>query len=235
VNIAVELNGMEIKVMELVRKSAAEFVGTALLVAVVVGSGIIASGMSDDSGLVLLINTISTVFGLAVIIYLFLPISGAHLNPVVSFIQFLRGKLPGRETLAYLVSQTFGAIAGAVLANVMFNQAAIQLSQTARINTGTFVGEVVATSILVLLVSVIGHRRHESLAPVVIAAWIGSAYFFTSSTSFANPAVTVGRIFSDTFAGIEPASAPLFILAQVAGGLLGLMVFKFFINEKREK
>jgi glycerol uptake facilitator-like aquaporin len=221
--------------MELVRKSAAEFVGTALLVAVVVGSGIMASGMSEDSGLVLLINTISTVFGLAVIIYMFLPISGAHLNPVVSLIQFLRGKLPGRETLAYVISQTLGAIAGAVLANVMFNQAAIQLSQTARINTGTFVGEVVATSILVLLVAVIGYRRHESLAPVVIAAWIGSAYFFTSSTSFANPAVTVGRIFSDTFAGIQPASAPLFILAQVAGGLLGFMVFKFFVNEKREK
>jgi glycerol uptake facilitator-like aquaporin len=221
--------------MELLRKSAAEFVGTALLVAVVVGSGIMASGMSDDSGLVLLINTISTVFGLAVIIYLFLPISGAHLNPVVSLVQFLRSKLPGRETLAYLISQTLGAIAGAVLANVMFNQAATQLSQTARVNTGTFVGEVVATSILVLLVAVIGYRRQESLAPVVIAAWIGSAYFFTSSTSFANPAVTVGRIFSDTFAGIQPASAPFFILAQVAGGVLGLLVFKFFINEKREK
>jgi glycerol uptake facilitator-like aquaporin len=103
------------------------------------------------------------------------------------------------------------------------------------VNTGTFVGEVVATSILVMLVAVIGHRRQESLAPVVIAAWIGSAYFFTSSTSFANPAVTVGRIFSDTFAGIQPASAPFFILAQVAGGLLGLLVFKFFTNEKREK
>jgi glycerol uptake facilitator-like aquaporin len=221
--------------MELVRKSAAEFVGTALLVAVVVGSGIMASGMSEDSGLVLLINTISTVFGLAVIIYMFLPISGGHLNPVVSLIQFLRGKLPGRETSAYVVSQTFGAITGAVLANVMFNQAAIQLSQTARVNTGTLVGEVVATSILVLLVAVIGYRRQESLAPVVIAAWIGSAYFFTSSTSFANPAVTVGRIFSDTFAGIQPASAPFFILAQVAGGVLGLLVFKFFTNEKREK
>jgi glycerol uptake facilitator-like aquaporin len=221
--------------MELLRKSAAEFVGTALLVAVVVGSGIMASGMSGDSALVLLINTISTVFGLAVIIYLFLPISGAHLNPVVSLVQFLRSKLPGRETLAYVISQTLGAISGAVLANVMFNQVAIQLSQTARVNTGTFVGEVVATSILVMLVAVIGHRRQESLAPVVIAAWIGSAYFFTSSTSFANPAVTVGRIFSDTFAGIQPASAPFFILAQVAGGLLGLLVFKFFTNEKREK
>jgi glycerol uptake facilitator-like aquaporin len=232
---AVELKQLEVKVMELLRKSVAEFVGTALLVAVVVGSGIMASGMSDDSGLVLLINTISTVFGLAVIIYLFLPISGAHLNPVVSLIQFLRGNLPGRESLAYVMSQILGAITGAVLANVMFNQAAIQLSQTARVNTGTLMGEVVATSILVLLVAVIGHRRHESLAPVAIAAWIGSAYFFTSSTSFANPAVTVGRIFSDTFAGIQPASAPLFILAQVAGGLLALMVFKFFVNEKREK
>jgi glycerol uptake facilitator-like aquaporin len=221
--------------MELVRKSSAEFIATALLVAVVVGSGIMGSGMSDDAALVLLINTVSTVFGLAVIIYLFLPISGAHLNPVVSLIQFLRGKLTWRETSSYVGSQTLGAITGAVLANVMFNQAAIQLSQTARVNTGTLVGEVIATSILVFLIAVIGSRGHESLAPVVIAAWIGSAYFFTSSTSFANPAVTVGRIFSDTFAGIQPVSAPFFIIAQVAGGLLGLLVFKFFANEKREK
>lgn len=221
--------------MELMRKTVAEFIGTALLVAIVVGSGIMASNLTGDSGLVLLINTISTVFGLGVIIYLFAPISGAHLNPIVSLIQLVRAKMTWREGLSYAVAQTLGAIAGAMLANLMFNQAAIQLSQTARVTSGTFIGEVVATSILVLLVVVIGYQRQESIAPIVIAAWIGSAYFFTSSTSFANPAVTVGRIFSDSFAGINAASVPVFIIAQVTGGFLGFMVFKFFIKEKREK
>jgi len=221
--------------MVLMRKTVAEFIGTALLVAIVVGSGIMASNLTGDSGLVLLINTISTVFGLGVIIYIFAPISGAHLNPIVSLIQLVRAKMTWREALSFVIAQTLGAIAGATLANLMFNQAAIQLSQTDRVTSGTFIGEVVATSILVLLVVVIGYQRQESIAPIVIAAWIGSAYFFTSSTSFANPAVTVGRIFSDSFAGISATSVPVFIIAQVTGGVLGFMVFKFFIKEKREK
>lgn len=221
--------------MELLRKSVAEFIGTALLAAVVVGSGIMGSSMTGDTGLVLLINTISTVFGLGVIIYLFAPISGAHLNPVVTFIQLLRAKMSWSEGLAYVAAQTLGAISGAMLANTMFNQAAIQISQKERVTTGTLIGELVATSILVLLVAVIGFRKQDSLAPVLVASWIGSAYFFTSSTSFANPAVTVGRIFSDSFAGIHPASVSFFIIAQFAGGLLGFLVFKFFMKEKREK
>ncbi|MVU80898.1 aquaporin family protein [Nocardia sp. ET3-3] len=213
---------------QLARRLTAEAVGTALLVAVVVGSGIAAQRLSpDDIGIQLLENSTATVFGLATLILLFGPVSGAHFNPAVSLADWLAGRrtgtgLSGVEAAAYSAAQTFGAIAGAVLANVMFDQAAAQISTHHRVDSGHLIGEIVATAGLIALIFTLARTGRAALAPLAVAAWIGAAYWFTSSTSFANPAVTVGRIFTDSFAGIAPASAPGFIAAQLLGALLGL-------------
>ncbi len=204
------------------------FVGTALLVAVVVGSGIAAEQLSPrDVGLQLLANSTATVFGLGVLILVFGPISGAHFNPVVSFADWLTGRRDGigltlRDATAYALAQTLGAIAGAILANVMFDLAAAQVSTHHRITAGHLVGEVVATAGLIAVIFALARSGRAAMSAATVAAWIGAAYWFTSSTSFANPAVTIGRAFTDTFAGIAPASVPGFIAAQIAGALLGL-------------
>lgn len=207
------------------RRLVAEFVGTGLLVAIVVGSGIAAQQLSPgDLGLQLLENSTATVFGLTVLILVFGPISGAHFNPVVSLVDWLRGRrggtgLSGGELGRYVVAQTAGAIAGAVLANAMFDRAAVAFSEHDRVTGGHLLGEIVATAGLITVVfTSAGTGRAGAVA---VAAWIGAAYWFTSSTSFANPAVTVGRMFTDTFAGIAPASAPGFIAAQIAGAGIG--------------
>ncbi|MFN2494845.1 MAG: aquaporin [Pseudonocardiaceae bacterium] len=216
--------------LTLPRRLLAELIGTALLVAVVVGSGITAQQLSaGQPGLQLLENSLATVFGLGVLILLFGPVSGAHFNPVVSAADWLLGRragtgLPGREVLAYTGAQVTGAVLGAILANIMFGLAAIQVSDTARSAPGLWIGEAVATAGLVALIVALARSRRAALSAAAVASWIGAAYWFTSSTSFANPAVTIGRLFSDTFAGIAPASAPAFIAAQFAGGLLGLGV-----------
>jgi glycerol uptake facilitator-like aquaporin len=210
------------------RRLLAEFTGTALLVTVVVGSGIAAQQLSaDDVGLQLLENSTATVLGLAVLILLFGPVSGAHFNPVVSAADWLLGRRVGAgisagHVASYAVAQTLGGIVGAVLANIMFDRQVFEIASKDRITSGHLVAEVVATAGLIALIFALARTGRAALSAAAVGAYIGAAYWFTSSTSFANPAVTVGRMFSDTFAGIAPGSAPGFIAAQIVGGLLGL-------------
>ncbi|MEV0063124.1 MIP/aquaporin family protein [Nocardia sp. NPDC050718] len=209
------------------RRLLAEFVGTAALVAVVVGSGIAAQQLTDDVAVQLLANSTATVFGLGVLILVFGPVSGAHFNPVVSLADWLLGRRHGTglgfiDALAYAIAQIGGAVCGAVLANIMFDLGAWQISTHDRITTGHLVGEVVATAGLIAVIFALARSGRAALSASAVAAYIGAAYWFTSSTSFANPAVTIGRVFSDTFAGIAPTSAPGFIVAQFVGAALGL-------------
>jgi glycerol uptake facilitator-like aquaporin len=210
------------------RRLLAEFVGTALLVTVVVGSGIAAAQLSpDDVGLQLLENSIATAFGLAVLILLFGPASGAHFNPVVSAADWLLGRKAGTgmaagHVAAYVVVQIGGGITGALLANLMFDRRVVELATKERITIGHLVGEVVATAGLIAVIFTLARTGRAALSAAAVGAYIGAAYWFTSSTSFANPAVTIGRMFSDTFAGIALSSAPGFIAAQIIGALMGL-------------
>jgi arsenate reductase len=213
-------------VIKILRKWLAEYIGTATLVCVVVGSGIMGTNLSKDSGIALLINAFSTIFALALLILIIAPISGAHFNPAVSLVQVLRREMNAVEFLSFISAQIAGAISGAIIANVMFDLEAIQISTNERVSTGTLVGEVIATAGLITVIFVLVARSQDKLIPVAVAAWIGSAYFFTSSTSFANPAVTIGRVFSDTFAGINPASVLPFIIAQLIGAMLGVALVK---------
>ncbi len=210
------------------RRLLAEGVGTALLVTVVVGSGIAAQRLSpEDVGLQLLENSTATVLGLAVLILLMGPVSGAHFNPVVSAADWYLGRRRGAgltlpELAAYVGAQLAGALAGAVLANSMYGLDPLQVAATDRAGLSAGLAEVVATAGLVALVFALARTGRGALSAAAVGAYIGSAYWFTSSTSFANPAVTVGRVLSDTFAGIAPASVPAFVLAQLVGGVLGV-------------
>lgn len=210
------------------RRAAGELVGTALLVTVVVGSGVMAARLSpDDVGLQLLENSIATALGLAAIILIIGPVSGAHLNPVVSLADWWLGRRAGIglspvELGVYVPAQLVGGIAGAVLANLMFDLPAVSWSGTDRDRSHLWLGEVVATAGLILLVFALARSGRAAVAPAAVGGYIGAAYWFTSSTSFANPAVTVGRAFSDTFAGIAPASVPGFVAAQVVGLAAGI-------------
>lgn len=209
------------------RRLVAEGLGTGLLVTVVVGSGIAAQRLSPgDVGLQLLENSTSTAFGLTVLIVMLGPLSGAHFNPVVTLADWLLGRrsttgLPGGEVAPYVAAQVVGAALGAELANLMY---AVPLDLSTKHRTGShlLVGEVVATAGLVLLIFGLARTGRSGLAAPAVGAYIGAAYWFTSSTSFANPAVTVGRIFSDTFAGIAPVAVPSFVLAQLVGGGLAV-------------
>jgi glycerol uptake facilitator-like aquaporin len=211
-----------------VRPLLAEFVGTALLVTVVVGSGIAAAQLSpNDVGLQLLENSTATVFGLAVLILMFGPVSGAHFNPLVSAADWLLGRrartgISAITLASYAAVQVVGGILGAVLANVMFDRRAFEFATKDRITVGHLVGEVVATAGLIALIFALARTGRAALSAAAVGAYIGAAYWFTSSTSFANPAVTIGRMFSDTFAGIAPGSAPGFVAAQIVGALIGL-------------
>jgi len=191
-----------------------------------VGSGIMGTNLSADVGIALLINTISTIFAFALLIVILGPVSGAQFNPVVSLALLLQKKITVAKFLAYVPAQILGAIAGAILANLMFNLGAVQISEKYRISSGTLIGEVLATAGLLIVILVLIKRNQESIIAISVAAWIGSAYFFTSSTSFANPAVTIGRVFSDTFAGISPDSVLPFVGAQLVGMALGLLAAK---------
>ncbi len=208
--------------MTLPRELTAEFTGSALLATVVIGSGIMAQRLSDDVGLQLLENAIATAFGLAVLIAMFAPISGAHFNPVVTLADTILGGKTRRQALTYIPVQIVGCIAGAVLANLMFAEAAVSWSTTERATPSNLLSEVVATAGLVAVIFLLVRTGRGALAAPAVGAYIGGAYWFTASTSFANPAITVGRMFSDTFAGIAPTSALPFIGAQLAGGALGL-------------
>jgi arsenate reductase len=203
------------------RRLLAEFIGSAFLAAVVIGSGIAAQQLSPgNTGLQLFENAAATAAGLFAIILMFGPVSGGHFNPVVSFVDAGFGGLSWRDAAAYLPVQTIGCIAGAVLANLMFSKAAFELSTKHRASSAHFLSEIIATLGLLLVIFALARSGRSRVTPAAVGAYIGAAYFFTSSTSFANPAITVGRMFSNTFAGIAPSSAPSFIAAQVVGGLV---------------
>jgi arsenate reductase len=209
------------------RKLVAEYLGSLLLAALVIGSGIAAQRLSPgDTGLQLTENAAATAVGLFAIILMFAPVSGAHFNPVVSFVDAAFGGLPWRHAFAYLLVQVAGCVSGAVLANLMFSASAVSISTTHRATAAHGLSEVVATIGLILVIFSLARSGRAERAPAAVGAYIGAAYWFTSSTSFANPAITVGRMFSDTFAGIAPSSAPLFIAAQVVGGGLALVLVR---------
>lgn len=209
------------------RRTLAELLGTSLLVMIVVGSGIMAQQLSpNDVGLQLLQNSTATVLGLTVLILVFGPVSGAHFNPVVSIADWVLGRRAGtgltlQEVGAYVAAQLVGAVSGSVVANAMFG-IATSLSGKDRATGGHLLGEVVATAGLILLIFSLAATKRGVMAAPAVGAYIGAAYWFTSSTSFANPAVTAGRIFSDTFAGIAPGSVPPFVAAQLIGAAAGL-------------
>ena len=211
----------------LARRLLAEFLGSAFLAAVVVGSGIAAQQFSHDAGLRLLENAVATAAGLFAIILMFGPVSGGHFNPVVSLVDATFGGLSRRDALAYIPAQIAGCIAGAITANGMFALGAVSISTHHRASPAHLFAEVVATVGLLLVIFALARTGRTTAAPAAVGAYIGAAYWFTSSTSFANPAITVGRIFSDTFAGIAPASAPGFVAAQLVGGLLAFALVRF--------
>ena len=209
------------------RRLAAEFLGSGFLAAIVIGSGIAAQHLSPGAtGLELLENAAATAAGLFAIILMFGPVSGGHFNPVVSFADAAFGGLSWRDAAAYLPAQVAGCILGAVTANLMFAQAAVSISAKHRATPAHFLSEVIATVGLILVIFALARSGRSRSAPAAVGAYIGAAYFFTSSTSFANPAITIGRMFSDTFAGIAPSSVPAFIGAQILGGALGVLVIR---------
>jgi len=209
------------------RQALAEFIGTALLVTDVVGPGIAASRLSPgDVGLQLFENAAATAAALVAIILAVGPVSGAHLNPVVTLVNVQHRALTMREGIAYIGAQLAGGAFGSIIANVMFGLRAFELSTKARAGSGLLVAEVVATFGLLLVIFGVVRSGRASVAPFAVGAYIGGAYFFTASTSFANPAVTVARMFSDTFAGIEPSSVPMFVIMQVLGACIALVVIR---------
>jgi len=214
--------------MSLARRLMAEFLGTGLLVTAVVGSGIMASRLSpSDVGLQLLENSIATALALGALILTFGPVSGAHLNPVVSAADWFLGRRTGTGLAAsdiggYVVAQVLGAIGGSILANVMFALAPVAWSHKQRAGGNLWLGEIVATAGLILLIFALARSGRAPVAPAAVGAYIGAAYWFTSSTSFANPAVTIGRAFTNTFAGISPGSVPGFVVAQLVGLAVGV-------------
>ncbi|MDP9452521.1 MAG: aquaporin family protein [Actinomycetota bacterium] len=213
--------------LDLARRALAELVGTALLLVAVVGSGIAAQRLSpSDPGLQLLENAAATAAALTAIILAVGPVSGAHLNPVVTLADRVFGGLDTASTGVYLSAQMAGAAIGTVVANLMFSLPPIQLSSTVRSGGGLWLAEVVATFGLLLVIFGVVRSGRTPAAPFAVGAYIGGAYFFTASTSFANPAVTLARTLSDTFTGIAPASAPAFTLAQLAGAVLAVLTVR---------
>ena len=205
------------------QKLLAEVLGTALLLAVVIGSGIMAERLSGgNAAIALLANTLATVAGLYILIEVFGPISGAHFNPAVSIVMAFRREMPGRLLAPYIVAQLLGAVLGAWLAHAMFDMSILQFSTKVRSGTGQWIAEAVASFGLVLVIL----RAPPARVAAMVACYIGAAYWFTASTSFANPAATFGRMFSDSFAGIAPASVPGFVLAQLMGAGLGAVVHR---------
>ncbi len=205
------------------RRLLAELLGSAFLAAVVIGSGIAAQRLSPgQTGLELLENAAATAAGLYAIILMFGPVSGGHFNPVVSLADAALGGLSWRDAAAYIPAQTAGCITGAIAANLMFARAAVSISDQDRLTAAHFLSEIIATLGLALVIFALARTGRTRTAPAAVGAYIGAAYFFTSSASFANPAITIGRVFSDSFAGIAPASVPGFIAAQLVGGGLAV-------------
>lgn len=219
---------------DLNRRLAAEVLGTALLVATVVGSGIMAAKLSGGNiALALLGNTIATGAILFVLITVLGPLSGAHFNPAVSLVMAMRGKLPSSEAVRYTIAQIVGGCLGTLLAHAMFELPLLQLSTTARTGAAQWLAEAVAA--FGLLLTILGSVKFKPDAvPTAVGLYITAAYWFTASTSFANPAVTIARALSDTFAGIAPAHVFAFILAQIAGALLGAATWSWLVPEDRK-
>jgi len=212
-------------VVDLPRKLVAELLGTALLLAVVIGSGVMAEKLAGGNvAVALLANTLATVGGLYILIEVFGPLSGAHFNPAVSAVMACRGELAPRALIPYVVAQLLGAMLGAWLAHAMFDLTILQFSAKLRAGRGQWISEGVATAGLVLVIL----RAPAGRAAAMVASYIGAAYWFTASTSFANPAAVFGRMFSDTFAGIAPSSAPGFIVTELAGAAVGLAIHNAF-------
>ena len=215
------------------RKVLAEAIGTGLLIVAVIGSGIMAERLTDIVALQLLCNAIATGGALVALILIFAPVSGASFNPVVGIVGIFTGEATIRDTALYAVAQTVGGCIGAIIANLMFDLDAINISEKVRSGSGILFSEVVATvGLLVVIYGTIRAQR-ANLVPFTVAAWITGAYFFTSSTSLANPAVTVARSLSNTFAGIAPESVPMFVLMQLVGAMLAVAVIKFVFGEQR--
>jgi glycerol uptake facilitator-like aquaporin len=211
----------------LLRRLLAEFLGTGVLVATVVGSGVMATSLTHDVGLQLSVNALATVAVLGVIIAVLGPVSGAHFNPVVTLAEAVRRDMGAGEAAGYVAAQLAGGLAGTAVANLMFELPAWHASGHERTGTALWLGEVVATSGLLFTIGAITRTGRGHLGPVLVPAWIGAAYFFTSSTSFANPAVALARSASDTFAGIAPGSVPGFVLSQLVGAALGVGLAAF--------
>jgi arsenate reductase len=221
-------------VSAIARRVTGEFVGSGLLTALVVGSGIAAQQLSpSDTGLQLLENAFATALGLAILILVLATVSGAHFNPVVSAMDAALGYRRWTDVARYIPAQVFGCIAGAVLANLMFAKPAVSWSATDRLTPAHFLAEIVATAGLVLVIFALARTGRAHLAAPAVGAYIGAAYFFTSSASFANPAITVGRMFTDTFAGIAPSSSLGYIAAQIIGGLVGYIAIRYFFPTVR--
>ncbi len=205
-----------------------EFLGTAILAVGIVGSGHMLTSLGADNGLELFVNALATAIALAMAIRIGMKISGSHFNPAVSLVMLLLKKIEFKIFLLYVVAQTLGAISGTILANFMFNQQVLAQSEISRNGSNLFLSEIFAT--MVLLWIILRFPRRDDLVAIYVPLWIFGAILFTSSTSFANPAITVGRVFTSSIVGIAPASVLLFIIAQLLGGLLGLLVAKQITN-----
>lgn len=216
------------------RKLVAEFTGTAFITAAVIGSAIMATNWTKDGAIWLLVNMISTVSVLYVAIVLFASVSGAHFNPVVSLVKLIQRELSGKDFLSYLIAQFLGAIFGTSVAHFLFDYSILSISEIERDGLNIFTAEVVASFGLVLIVIANWRKFKVRNRASLISLWIASAYFFTSSTSFANPAVSLGRMLTDSLAGISPSSLALFIPAQVLGGLLALFFANFLAKGRNE-
>jgi len=213
----------------------AEFLGTALLVSVVVGSGIMVDTVTSDMAVALLLNQLATILALGVLVAQLLPISGAQINPAVTLTMMIRRTMTLPEGLGYIVMQAVGGVLGTIAAHAMFDRALIEVSTNDRITPGTFLGEMIATTGLIALILTSIYQGKTSWLPLLVPAWIGAGYFFTSSTSFANPAVTIARGFTESFTGIAWTSVPWFIAAQVIGAVIALVLVYPFERAYRQE
>ncbi len=211
---------------------AAEFMGTAILVTAIVGAGVMGTRLSQNLGLALLITVVSVVMTLGVLIWVIAPISGAHLNPVITLVSLFERQMRWPWALAFMAAQFTGALAGVALANLMFEKPAYHVARTQLTGWPIWLGEIIATAGLVFVVGAVIRTKKAYLAPILVAAWVGGACFFTSSTSFANPAVTLARAFSDTFAGIALSSVPMFIVVQLIGAAIGALFLWIFYDPR---
>jgi glycerol uptake facilitator-like aquaporin len=215
------------------RALLSEYFGTTVLVATVIGSGIMGTNLSSDTLVVLLVNALATVFVLGILILTLGPVSGAHFNPLVTIALALTKQFPAKQILPFVLVQVLGAIFGAAIANSMFSQEVFQISTKQRFEVGTALGEVVATLLLLFVILSLLRTDRSKLIAIAVPAVIGAGYFFTSSTSFANPAVTIGRVFSDSFAGIAPDSVVGFIVFQFVGAALALGLTQLLLSKRR--